>query len=277
MLAGRPLAERLQATVARVRSATGVSLAFGGRVDQAGVLLKHFDGPLVGPLAGVKLAVGHGLGGKVASIRRPIVVNDYCRTPQITHDYDRIIQAEGLRSMAAVPVVVAGRTVAVVYAAFRGDRIIGDRIYDAVVGETRSLEHALVAAEVIDAAEEPRTGEEVREENRRLRASARDAYARLRLLAARTADPWMREELLREAERLSGRDPAASGPRVALTGREADVLALVAGGLANPQIAAALGLTTYTVKSYMKSIMSKLGAGTRHEAVVISRRQGLLP
>lgn len=275
MPAGRPLAERLQVTLARVRSVTGVSLAFGGLVEQSGVVLKHFDGPVVGPLSGVRLDVGHGLGGKVASIRRPIVVNDYVRTPQITHDYDRIIQAEGLRAMAAVPVVVAERTVAVVYGAYRGDQLIGGRIYDAVVGEARTLEHALVIAETLDAADEPRTDETIRDENRRLRASARDAYTRLRLLAARTSDPETRAELLREAERLTVRDTPA--PPADLTDRETDVLALVSVGLTNAQIATALGLTTHTVKSYMKTLMAKLGARTRHEAVVISRRQGHLP
>ncbi|WP_433236925.1 hypothetical protein [Actinomadura nitritigenes] len=40
----------------------------------------------------------------------------------------------------------------------------------------------------------------------------------------------MREDLLREAERLSGRDPAAAQPPAALTGRETDVLALVPPG-----------------------------------------------
>ncbi|MEV5828047.1 helix-turn-helix transcriptional regulator [Spirillospora sp. NPDC052242] len=224
---------------------------------------------------GHTLNVGHGLGGKVASIRRPIVVNYYVRTPQITHAYDRIIQAEGLRAMAAVPVVVAERTVAVVFGAYRGDQLIGGRIYDAVVGEARTLEPALVAAATIDAADEPCTDEALRDENRRLRASARNAHTRLRLLAARTSDPDMRAELLREAARLTVRDATAAP--AGLTDRESDVLALVSAGLTNAQIATALGLTTYTVKSYMKTLMAKLGARTRHEAVVISRRRGHLP
>ena len=66
-------------------------------------------------MSGVKLSYGHGLGGKAATIQRPIVVNDYVRAPHITHQYDRIIRAEGLRAMVAVPVVVAARV------AFMGD------------------------------------------------------------------------------------------------------------------------------------------------------------
>ncbi|NJP90907.1 response regulator transcription factor [Nonomuraea sp. FMUSA5-5] len=270
----KPQAERLQATLTRIRSLTGVSLAFAGPVDRDGVLLERFDGPVVGPLSGVKLSFGHGLGGKVASIQRPVVVNDYVRAPHITHQYDRIIRAEGLRAMVAVPVVVAKRTVAVVYAAFRDAQVIGGRIYDVVAGETRTLEHDLVVAQALRTIEPPHAGEvAVVEENRRLRAALRDTYTQLRLLAARTTDPELREELLREAGRFTEPGP----PALMLTARENDVLALVAGGLTNAQIAAALGLTTFTVKSYMKSLMSKLGAGSRHEAVVLARRQGLLP
>ncbi|GAA5065046.1 DNA-binding CsgD family transcriptional regulator [Thermocatellispora tengchongensis] len=272
----KPRAERVQATLARIRSLTGVSLAFAGPVDRDGVLLERFDGPVVGPLSGVRLSFGHGLGGKAASIQRPVVVNDYVRAPHITHQYDRIIQAEGLRAMVAVPVVVAKRTVTVIYAAFRDTQIIGGRIYDVVAGETRTLEHDLVVAHALETIEPPQGGEAaVIEENRRLRAALRDTYTQLRLLAARTADPVIREELLREADRFT--DQEAGPPALTLTPRENDVLALVAGGLTNAQIASALGLTTFTVKSYMKSLMGKLGAGSRHEAVVIARRLGRLP
>ncbi|TMR94030.1 helix-turn-helix transcriptional regulator [Nonomuraea basaltis] len=281
MVTRKPQAGRVQATLARIRSLTGVSLAFAGPVDRDGVLLERFDGPVVGPLSGVKLSFGHGLGGKAASIQRPVVVNDYVRAPHITHQYDRIIQAEGLRAMVAVPVVVAKRTVAVIYAAFRDAQIIGGRIYDVVADETRALEHDLVVAQALETIERPQGGDEaVIEENRRLRTSLRDTYTQLRLLAARTTDPVTREELLREAERFTARshvDQDAEPAALMLTARESDVLALVAGGLTNAQIASALGLTTFTVKSYMKSLMGKLGAGSRHEAVVIARRLGRLP
>lgn len=277
MMAGRPLAERLQAMLAKIRSTTGVSVAFGGIADQAGVVLKYFDGPIVGPLSGASLNIGHGLGGKVASIRRPIVVNDYFHTPHITHDYDRIIQAEGLRAMAAVPVIVDGQAVAVVYGSFRNDQVIGGRVYDSLVQEARNLEHSLVVAGAFDAVGGHGVEDSIVEENRQLRSSMRDVYARLRLLAAQTTDPATRAELLREAERFTHRNPAEAAAQVSLTDRETDVLALVAGGLTNAQIGSVLGLTTHTVKSYMKSIMGKLGADNRHEAVVISRRQGRIP
>ena len=49
-----------------------------------------------------------------------------------------------------------------------------------------------------------------------------------------------------------------------------------ANGATNAEIAAALNLTTSTVKSYMKIIMNKLDASTRYEAVMVARREGVI-
>jgi DNA-binding NarL/FixJ family response regulator len=54
--------------------------------------------------------------------------------------------------------------------------------------------------------------------------------------------------------------------RWALTRREREVLRLVAGGLASPQIAARLGVARCTVDSQVRSAMDKLGARSRVEA-----------
>lgn len=55
----------------------------------------------------------------------------------------------------------------------------------------------------------------------------------------------------------------------ALTAREAEVLALVAQGAANPEIAAALFVSTTTVKSYVTTILAKLGTTTRAQAIAL--------
>ena len=55
----------------------------------------------------------------------------------------------------------------------------------------------------------------------------------------------------------------------ALTAREADVLALVAAGRANPEIAAELFLTPATVKSYVTAILAKLGTTSRAQAIAL--------
>ncbi len=62
----------------------------------------------------------------------------------------------------------------------------------------------------------------------------------------------------------------------ALTPREHNVLHLLAQGLQNKEIAAELVITERTVKFYVSSILSKLGAGNRTEAVTIAVQRGLV-
>ena len=61
-----------------------------------------------------------------------------------------------------------------------------------------------------------------------------------------------------------------------LTMREHDVLALVADGLANREIAGALAISEHTVKFHLASIFGKLGASTRTEAVQRGLRLGVI-
>jgi len=62
----------------------------------------------------------------------------------------------------------------------------------------------------------------------------------------------------------------------ALTPREHDILRLLGDGLANRDIAEALGLSDHTVKFHLRSIFAKLGAHSRTEAVSAAVRRGLL-
>jgi DNA-binding NarL/FixJ family response regulator len=61
-----------------------------------------------------------------------------------------------------------------------------------------------------------------------------------------------------------------------LSEREREVLQLVAGGQANKQIARTLGITERTVKFHVTSILTKLGADNRAQAVALATRRGLL-
>jgi NarL family two-component system response regulator YdfI len=62
----------------------------------------------------------------------------------------------------------------------------------------------------------------------------------------------------------------------ALTARESEVLTMLAEGAANKEIAARLSISEHTVKFHVSSILAKLGATTRTEAVSRGVRQGLI-
>jgi DNA-binding NarL/FixJ family response regulator len=61
-----------------------------------------------------------------------------------------------------------------------------------------------------------------------------------------------------------------------LSGRERDVLRLMAGGRRNREIASALDITEGTVKLHVSSILSKLGVVDRTEAVTVALQRGLI-
>jgi DNA-binding NarL/FixJ family response regulator len=61
----------------------------------------------------------------------------------------------------------------------------------------------------------------------------------------------------------------------ALTAREAEVLALVARGLSNAEIAETLGLSIETIRTHVKHVYMKTGARDRAHAVIIAYESGL--
>ncbi|HEU5198388.1 MAG TPA: response regulator transcription factor [Ktedonobacterales bacterium] len=84
--------------------------------------------------------------------------------------------------------------------------------------------------------------------------------------------PIVASKLLRQVSQ--GHD--ASVMLEALTPRELDVLRLLARGLENKEIALELVISERTVKFHVSSILSKLGAGNRTEAVALAAQQGLI-
>lgn len=69
---------------------------------------------------------------------------------------------------------------------------------------------------------------------------------------------------------------ADSLSRETLTGRETDVLQLLAKGCCNKSIARELGIGVGTVKTHVKGLMSKLDATARTHAVVVATQRGLI-
>jgi DNA-binding NarL/FixJ family response regulator len=71
-----------------------------------------------------------------------------------------------------------------------------------------------------------------------------------------------------------GRPAAAGVPFPELTGRERDVLELVAQGVGNAQIARRLFISPKTVRNHVTSIFRKLDVDTRARAIVAARDAG---
>lgn len=69
--------------------------------------------------------------------------------------------------------------------------------------------------------------------------------------------------------------PPPAGALADLTAREREVLALIAGGLDNSQIAAALVLSPKTVRNHITVIFSKLQVKSRGQAIILAREAGL--
>lgn len=90
-----------------------------------------------------------------------------------------------------------------------------------------------------------------------------------------TARPKVAEHVLQQFQELSSRSEAEAfiSP---LTPREIEILQYIAQGYLNKQIAAELGISEQTIKNHVTSILRKLNANARTEAVVVAIKQGLI-
>ncbi len=106
-------------------------------------------------------------------------------------------------------------------------------------------------------------------------AAAADVGAALECVARGflVLDPLLGRALPPVAATPLSDEPEVLGP---LTDREREVLQLVALGLPNKAIARRLNVTEHTVKFHVGSILAKMGASSRTEAVTRAARQGLL-
>jgi DNA-binding CsgD family transcriptional regulator len=263
------------ATLRAVAALDRVDLAFAATVDQARAcfVLDRFVGARSGTLLNVTSPLGRGLGGKCIGQRRPVAVGDYLAARGITHEFDRQVAGEGIRAVFAIPVLGSRGVREVVYGATRRPAAFSDRVVERAVGIVRRSAAEAGAGVSASAAAPGR------------RTAASEVGAELAQVAREVTDPDLRRRLTELSARLAETAPAAvPGPRggvppglPGLTPRELDVLAEVARGHGNAQVAAWLGLSEQTVKSYLKSAMAKLGGHTRGEAVYRARAAGLLP
>jgi DNA-binding NarL/FixJ family response regulator len=90
-----------------------------------------------------------------------------------------------------------------------------------------------------------------------------------------TTRPKVAEQVLHQFQELSQRSEAEVflSP---LTPRETEILNYIAQGYLNKQIAIELGISEQTIKNHVTSILRKLNANARTEAVVVAIKQGLI-
>jgi DNA-binding NarL/FixJ family response regulator len=109
-------------------------------------------------------------------------------------------------------------------------------------------------------------------------AAPSELVAALQALAR--GDGWLAPAvtagLLREFAARPGRKPGRPAELERLTAREREVLALVAHGLSNLEIAEHLVVSEATVKTHLGRVITKLGLRDRAQAVVIAYQSGLV-
>jgi two-component system response regulator DegU len=90
-----------------------------------------------------------------------------------------------------------------------------------------------------------------------------------------TTRPKVAEHVLQQFQELTSKSEAEAfiSP---LTPREIEILQYIAQGYLNKQIAAELGISEQTIKNHVTSILRKLNANARTEAVVVAIKQGLI-
>jgi DNA-binding NarL/FixJ family response regulator len=293
----------------------GFHLSWVAEPADGGALISHVSGNRTDTFRGIVLLNGLGLGGKVYASGSLSWVDDYHSSSDITHDYDKVVASESLHRMIGAPMIAGDRNFGVLLGGHREDGSWGTRSADLVRDVAQRCAEALFFAERVRTATEAAVHEDRRRTvlalhdtveatltsiaaklretgpishnddaiKQRLRAieyQAEEATAGLRktmheLLAA-PVELWS-EGTDRSAE-LASNGPISSDQRTGVTiaKREYDVLRRVAIGETNSEIAAAMNLSCNTIKTYLRNVMSKLGARNRVEAIVHAKELGLL-
>ncbi len=255
-------------------------VAFGGMTRDDAIHVSAIAGARSRSIEGLVVRPARGLGGRAFLEGRPRLALDYRTARGITHDYDRAILGEGIVTLFAVPVVTGGKTRGMLYCGSWSQSAVDStvakpalKIAEDLATEFRirdEVERRLAVAmpATAPATMDPATREELRE-----------SFAQLRAIGASVADPALRARIADVEQRLAalGAPAPERGPEVRLSPRELDVLSCAALGSTNAEISEMLGLRETTVKSYLATAMTKLGASTRHAAVANARRVGLLP
>ncbi|MER5393034.1 LuxR C-terminal-related transcriptional regulator [Saccharopolyspora sp. NPDC002686] len=265
--------------VRALRHRADMPVTFGGQAAGGTMRLSELAGVRTNMLKGLQIRAAAGLGGRVLAAGRPAAVSDYASSPTISHDYDGPVLAEGISSVVAAPVLVDGSVRGVLYSAARGVARLGDRAIDVAMGVTRRLAGELAVRDEVDRRLRlMRAAEDIGHREQVALEEVRELHAEFRAIAQGLDDSALRDRLHHACDRLAGlTSKPEETPTAKLTPRELDVLSQVALGCTNAEVGKRLSLRPETVKAYLRSAMHKLEVHNRHEAVVVARRQGILP
>ena len=268
----------IRAALTSLKSTTGISVTMYAQVAADGsARVTHWLGLKTTALHNLMIAPGTGVAGRVIEHRRAVGFTEYTRAKDITHDYDRRVQEEGLHSLIGLPVIVQRDVVGVLYVGVHSPVRLSEKVIEELTMTARSLEQDLAVNRALQRSEgvRPASLKHGRAATGAEWEQVRATHSKLRMLANRITDEGLRQELETLCDQMIA--PVRVKPTTKLSARERDVLACVALGQTNVEAAKELQIGAETVKSYLRSVMRKLGAHTRYEAVNAARRIGALP
>lgn len=270
--------EAVRAALSSLKTATGIPVTmYGTLLSDNRLQITHWVGLRTPALQNLTVAAGTGVGGRVVNTRRAVGVSDYTRAKAISHENDKVIKDEGLHSLVAVPVMVQREIRGVLYVGVHSPVRLGDKVIEEVTITARCLEQELAVNSALRRTDgrpqQSSSGGHVM--NGAEWEQVRSTHSKLRMLANRVEDETLRRELETLCDQMVS--PVRVKQPTKLSARELDVLSCVALGHTNVEAAAEMGIGAETVKSYLRSVMRKLGAHTRYEAVNAARRIGALP
>ncbi|MGW0593048.1 helix-turn-helix transcriptional regulator [Streptosporangium sp. NPDC002607] len=280
MPADREAAE-VRHTLAVLQRGARFPLVFGGVVARERELrVSTLLGNAGESLRGLLVPGGRGVGGRALATRRPVAVGDYYTSDAISHDFDEVARAESIRSLVAVPVIVRRVVRAVLYGAVREMGLLADVSIGAAVNAARDLEQELAIRDEVErrmAELHAHTASALSSASSAEREALRRGHAELRAIGSTLTDPELRTRIDAVCATLTLTAAPSDRHTPRLSQREVDVLACVAMGCTNVETARTLAIGPETVKSYLRSAMSKLDAHSRVQAVNAARMIGQLP